>query len=178
MNTTQGTDATTVTANAGDTIRYTLNTKNVGPTTINYQVSDQIDDILEYANVIDSGGGVLDGGTITWPTTAIDAGDMLVETFTVRVKDPIPSTPIGVTDSHSFDLRMDNIYGNDVHINVHAPLPKQIEQAASILPNTGPTVTTLIILVVAGLVLFFYFRNRQLLTEVKHLRSDYDAGGN
>jgi len=175
-NITQNSDATTVVANAGDIIRYTLTTKNVSSSSIDYQVSDQLDDVLEYADVIDTGGGTLNGGTITWPVTSISAGATLTETFMIRVKNPIPSTPIGVTDIYSFDLRMDNIYGNDVHITVHTPLAKTIEKTSNSLPDTGPGIVTLIVLLVAGFVLFFYFRNRQLMLEVKHLRNDYEGG--
>lgn len=176
LNLTQNIDATTKPAHASDDIRYTLTTKNVGGSSDNYTVVEHVEDILEYANVTDLGGAVLADGVMTWPAGTINPGAVLTRTFTVRIKNPIPATPVGISDKFSFDLRLDNVYGNDVRINLAPPPPKQVESAATSLPATGGGTSTFIVLIVSALVLFFYFRNRQLMTEINLLRNEYQRG--
>jgi len=176
LNITQNVDATAQPANPGDTIRYTLTTKNIGGTTEKYSVVEHITDILEYADVTDPTGAVQDQGVLTWPAVSIAPGATLTKTFTVKVKDPIPATPVGVSDKFSYDLRMDNVYGNAVQIKLAPPLPKQVEVASASLPATGPGAGTFVVLLVASLTIYFYLRNRQLAAEVRLLRNDYHGG--
>jgi hypothetical protein len=106
----------------------------------------------------------------------LGSGATMTRSFTVKVKNPVPPTPIGLSDKSSYDLRMDNIYGNAIQVAIAPPVAKQVEAAATSLPATGAPVATLIVLTVSGLTLFFYFRNRQLLKEVKLLRNEYQGG--
>jgi hypothetical protein len=176
LNLTQNIDATTSPANAGDSIRYILNTQNTGATAGQYTVVEHLEDVLQYADVTNTGGGTLDNGVMTWPVTTIQPGGTLTETFIVTVKNPIPATPVGVSDKYSYDLRMDNVYGNAVSIAISPPVPKQIEAAAASLPDTGASTASTIVLIVCALSLFFYLRNRQLIAEIKVLRGDYHGG--
>jgi PKD repeat protein len=176
LNTTQNIDATTQPAHAGDIIHYTLTTKNVGGTTENYVVVEHLEDVLEYADVTDVGGATLADSVLTWPGVSLAPGQTIIKTFTAQVKDPIPATPVGSSDPYSFDLRMDNVYGTAVQIKLQPPLPKEFEQTSQQLPATGGAMSTLIVLAVTGMSLFFYFRNRQLLAEIRLLRHDYDGG--
>jgi hypothetical protein len=177
QNLTQNLDATTRPAHAGDEIRYSLTTKNIGGTTDGYTVVEHVEDILEYADITDLGGATIKDGVMTWPETPIAPGKAILKTFTVKVKNPIPATPVGRSDKFSYDLRMDNIYGNEVHINLEVPLAKQVEGASTNLPDTGAPTATLIVLAVSALTLFFYFRNRQLMAEIRLLRGHYQGGG-
>jgi LPXTG-motif cell wall-anchored protein len=176
LNLTQNIDATTRPAQAGDQIRYMLMTKNTGTVTENYVVTEHLEDVLEYADVTDPGGGVLQDGVMTWPATAIAPGETLTNSFVVTVKNPIPATPVGTSDKYSYDLNMDNVYGNAVRVAIQPPTPKLVEAASTSLPQTGAGTSTFIVLVVAGLTLFFYFRNRQLAREIKLLRADFTGG--
>lgn len=176
LNVTQTVDATTKPALPGDTIRYSLTTKNTGGTTEDYAVIEHIEDVLEYADVVDAGGADLAGGVLSWAATKLEPDKSLVKNFTVKVKDPIPTTPVGLSDKFSYDLRMDNIYGTGVQIAITPPLAKQVEGASTTLPDTGAASTTFLILLVVAVCLFFYFRNRQLMTEIKLLRGEYQGG--
>ncbi|MBW4061435.1 PKD domain-containing protein [Candidatus Saccharibacteria bacterium] len=177
LNLTQNVDATTKSANPGDRIMYSLTTTNIGGVSDSYTVVEHLADILEYANVSDSDGGLVDkDGILTWNPVTIAPGQTITKTFTVTVKDPVPSTPAGLSDPFSFDLRMDNVYGNAVQVHVTPPLPKQIETAAAQLPATGAGTATTIVLVFSALAIFFYFRNRQLAAEIKLIRHDYQGG--
>lgn len=179
----QPTDATTVTAQPGDSIRYTLTTSNTGGSTEpNYLVQDDLTDILEYATVTDPGGGTMSTDTngsqvISWPAAYIPAGATVIKQFVVQVKNPVPATAQGVSDPDSFDLKMDNVYGNGITIPVAPPPIKVVAEGTSQnLPQTGAGTDALVVFVFAALIMYFWARNRQLMTEVKILRTDYQGG--
>ncbi len=177
VNITRNTDATRQPAVGGESIRYTLTTRNSGGQEAkSYQVKEDLTDVLEYATLVETGGGTLQGTILSWPTTDIKAGGQLVRTFTVTVKSPVPATPTGISDRNSYDLKMDNVYGNDVRVEIEAPAPKQIEQVAHELPATGPGASLLATLIFSALVLYFFARNRQLIAEIKVLRADHERG--
>ncbi|HEY2003599.1 MAG TPA: PKD domain-containing protein [Candidatus Saccharimonadia bacterium] len=176
INLTQNIDATTKPAQPGDQIRYTLTTKNTGGESANYVVTEHLEDVLEYATVSNPAGGHLSDGVMIWPATVIKPGDSLVKTFVVTIKDPIPDTPVGVSDKYSYDLQLDNVYGDAIHISLEKPLAKQVEAASTNLPDTGSGTATFIVLSVSALTLYFYFRNRQLATEIKLLRGEFQGG--
>lgn len=176
LNLTQNINATTKPANAGDQIKYILNTTNTGSFAQNYVVTEHLTDVLEYANVTDAGGGTLTDGVMTWPAVAIAPGATLTKSFVVTVKDPIPATPTGVSDKYSYDLNMDNVYGNAVRVAIQPPTAKLVESASASLPQTGAATSTLIVLGVCLFTLYFYFRNRQLAREIRLLRHDFTGG--
>ncbi|MFI5240670.1 MAG: hypothetical protein ACHQUB_03100 [Candidatus Saccharimonadia bacterium] len=175
-------DATTVTAQPGDRIEYSLKTTNSGNADQpNYLLVEDLTDVLEYANVTNPGGGKLITGSdgvseIEWPMTTVKAGSTQTEVFQVTVKDPIPSTPQSTSNPKSYDLEMDNVYGNNVAIKVAAPPVKQVEQTTQALPQTGAGTSTLIMAAVFAMIVFFYFRNKELATEVRILRVDNSPG--
>ncbi len=100
-------------AEAGDILTYNLYVENIGAATHNaFVVEDDVSDILEYATVIDSGGGIIDTNAfgeqiISWPPADIAAGDTLVKTFQVQILNPLPQ-------GGDFTLR--NAYGNSVTV--------------------------------------------------------------
>lgn len=107
-------------AGAGDEITYTLNTKNAGNVAADYVVSDNISDILEYADVtaVSNGGQVADG-VVSYPSLTINPGQTMARTFKVKVKNPLPTNP---QNGYHFDYVMFNNYGNDVVICIEKPV--------------------------------------------------------
>lgn len=176
MNLSQSINATTAPARAGDLIRYQLTTENVSGGPESYTLVEHIGDILEYATLADNGGATLQDGALTWPASIIKPGEALVRTFTIKVNNPIPATPAGLSDKFSYDLRLDNVYGNGVTISLDPPVAKQVEDVTASLPPTSPGVSTVIVLIVSALAIFFYYRNRQMSSEVRILRHDYHGG--
>lgn len=176
-------DASSYTAHAGDTIEYTLKTGNSGSgDQANFQVVEDLTDVLEYADVINAGGGTLirsaNGLTdLVWPSTTIKAGSSMTNVFQIRVKDPVPTTPRSISNPLSFDLQMDNIYANAVSIKVAAPPAKVVEVATEQLPQTGAGTDLLVTAGLFALIVYFYSRNRQLATEIKILRVEHNNPG-
>lgn len=161
------------TANAGDSIEYTLVTTNIGTGSFkDYVVTENVRDILEYSDITDLRGATLTDGILQWPKATITAGMAHSVSFVTKVKSPVPSRPTAASDPQSYDLQMDNVYGNVISTGVTTPPAKQVEVAAATLPATGPGESSLIVMIVLAVLVFFYARNRQLITEVAILKND------
>ena len=185
-NITQGdVGATTVTAKANDKIVYKLHVENTGKAPMETTIVERIDDVLEYAviNNTELGGGTRgedpDTGTaiITWPKVTVKPGEKITRMFTVQVMSSIPAVNKGVSDATSYDCRMMNTFGNNITIAVDCPIQKEIvESITTELPHTGPTENMIMGGGVLAVVAFFYARARQLKTEVRLIRRDFNAG--
>lgn len=126
-NNTKNMDATSVNADRGNYITYTLTTTNTGSATKNnYVISDDLSGILALADIVDLNGGKLSGNTISYPSVDIKAGQTVTKTFKVQVKTTL-------APSISYQLR--NTYGNTVIITVPG---KVIYEA----PKTGSAGTS------------------------------------
>jgi len=116
FNQTQNKDATKTVAKAGDIINYNLWTKNNGSVIAKgFVVNDDISDILEYTNITNMYGGVLNNKTISYPAQDIQTGKTINKTFSVKVKNPIPTNP---QSGKSYDHKMENTYGYTIIVNV------------------------------------------------------------
>jgi uncharacterized repeat protein (TIGR01451 family) len=159
------TNADGTTANPDDVILYTLYAQNNGKATVKgYSFQENLNDVLDYADVSDLHGGTISSANIvSWPAQDIKAGQTATAQVTVKVKNPIPQTPASTSDPAHFDLVMTNVYGNTINIKVPGSLTKTIETATTTsLPNTGPGTSLFLaagIVMVAG---YFYGRARLL----------------
>ncbi len=150
---------------------------------------EAIADILEYADIVDLGGAKLVEKpipgqedklverTLVWDKVDIKAGETATKQFVVKVKSPIPTNAIGVSDPNSFDLKMENIFFNNrVEILLEQPPVKQVEAVTQTLPQTGPGIaTTSMALFVSGMV-FILLRNRLIKRELEIIAVT-DEGG-
>jgi uncharacterized repeat protein (TIGR01451 family) len=143
QNVTRGVDATTVAAEPGDLITYTLVTENRGNAPVQlYSVEDPIHDILELAELQTFMGAVLNYGnnSLKWEPVDIGPGGKVEKTFTVKVR----QSPTIKTS----DYVMTNVYGNTVNVNVKKPF---------VSPPTGSPITlslALSIMATAGFVAY------------------------
>jgi hypothetical protein len=173
------TDANNTTAQAGDVIDYTLSATNTQKynTVKKYVITENIGDILEYADVVTLNGGKLDAkNNVSWPAQDIKANQTIQAKFTVKVKDPIPQTPVSTSNPGSFDLTMTNSYGDTVTIHLPKTPGKIIESTASSLPNTGPGTNITIAVVLTMVVGYFFARSRLLAKEMDIVRVEYTSG--
>jgi uncharacterized repeat protein (TIGR01451 family) len=180
-------DANNTTAHPGDRLEYHLTVKNVGKTTGNYTMQDNLADVLEYADIIDTGGGTLapNNGitpvekvnTISWASVDIKPGASIEKIVNVQVKAAIPATPQGLSNPESYNCRMVNDFaGNHTTVMVDCPPPKVIEQVVTQLPHTGATENMLFAGGILAIVAYFYARSRQVKKEVRLIRRDLNAG--
>lgn len=127
-NLTKNADATTVPADPGDIITYTLYYKNTGGITLNNVViEDNIHDVLELSEITNQGGAVSVNSVIRYSPVDIFPGVEIARTFQVRVRNQ-SLFPAGS------DLLMVNIYGNEVRVQVRRPTVGGVTTP----PRTGP----------------------------------------
>jgi hypothetical protein len=179
-NVTQGNvAATTVPAKEKDRIVFTLTAKNMGGSPKEFVFVDTLSDTLEYAKVIDTGGGTFDEQkkTLTWPAVTLQPGASDSRTFAIQILDTIPATPQGLSDPSSYDCRIENTFLSAyVVIPVTCATPKVVEQVVTELPTTGPAENMIFAGIVFAIVVFFYYRSKQLGTEVRLIRRDINGG--
>ncbi len=167
-------------ANAGDTVVYTLSTKNTskGTTIQDYVVEENLIDVLQYAEVQNLSGGKLDDyGIARWPSIDIKPGQTLSKKIVIKIKNPIPSTPVSSSDPASYDMKLTNVYGNTVNIKLPPNVIKTTEYVTEQLPNTGPGETLAVGFVVLTGAGYFFMRSRLLAKEADIIRKEYAVAG-
>lgn len=171
-------DATTVLAQSSNRIAYTVTVKNTGLRATDVAMKEQLDDVLEYATLLDDGGATFDkeAKTLSWPEVNLAPGKQQSRVFVVELASTIPSVARGKSNRTSYDCTMTNTFGNTVNIDVDCPAPKQVEQITEQLPHTGPTENMIFAGVVLAVVVYFYARSRQMKKEVRLIRRDLNAG--
>lgn len=174
-------DANGTTANAGDTLVYTLTTQNTGKSDIkDYSVNENISDVLDYADVLNLNGSTKNSDNIiTWPAATIKAGDKLTKSFIVKVKDQLPATPASASDPGHYDMTMTNVYGNTVSVKLPPPtLGKTVEVATvTTLPNTGPGASVAVAFLITVFGGYFFARSRLIAKELDIVRADFGGAG-
>jgi uncharacterized repeat protein (TIGR01451 family) len=184
-NITQGIkNANNTAAKPGDILKYTIYVINSGDGAIyNLKLSgefgESINDILEYADLVNKGDASFDKKTnyLSWDAVTILPGRTIAKNFSVRVKDPLPSTPISASDPLSYDFVMQNIYGRTITIKLDKPASKLIEQGVKTLPNTGPGSSLIISFVGAMIIGYFFYRSRLLSKELELVHYEFSSGG-
>jgi uncharacterized repeat protein (TIGR01451 family) len=125
-NTRTGVEGVYAAALPGDTLIYTLGYRAGDQDANGFVFSDDISDILEYAEITDNGGGSVSGGTISWPAVNISAFNTETVSFTVKVFDDI--------ETINGDFVMWNVYGKD-EVVVELPI---IDRDKKVSVNNGP----------------------------------------
>lgn len=172
-------DAIATTAKPSDVVVYTITLENTGNKAESLSPVEILDDVTEYAQVKDFGGGTYDAAkkTLTWPKTTIEPGEKLSYSFAVQVLSSIPLVNRGVSDPSSYDCTMTNSFGNTLNVKVQCPPQKEtVEQVVSELPETGPGENMIFAGVLFSVVSYFYARSRQLGKEVRVIRKNVTTG--
>lgn len=157
FNSNRNVDATSVPAAKGDSIIYTLTTVNNGNAPANnFIVTDDLSGVLNYADMADLGGGTLNGTVISWPAMTIPANSTVTKSFTVRVKNSLPSG----------SLSMINTYGNTVTVHIVQPL---VLGAIFVAPKTGVSTAVGLSFAVGMTVLFWFARRKGYVSALLRL---------
>lgn len=167
-------------AKANDIIEYTLTTTNEGNQAVqDFIVEENMSDVLEYADIVNLHGGDMDDNhVVSWPKQTIAANASLTKKISVKIKDPIPQTPISSSDPGSFDMNMANVYyGNTVNIKLPPNITKTTELAVQTLPETGPGTTIALSFAVTVFVAYFFARSRLLAKELDIVKTDFTSTG-
>ncbi len=125
FNETKNQDATAVNASKENYIVYTLTATNNGNTPANnFVITDDLSQVLPYADISDNGGGTVSGNVISFPGLTVPAYGAVSRSFKVRVK-------FSLADNLSYV--MTNTYGNSISVRINTP---QV-LGAFVAPKTG-----------------------------------------
>ncbi len=83
------------------TIKYRLNTWNIGSTAVSYVITDDLVDVLNHAQMVDTGGGTLSGTTLSYPSVTLQPygtskRNNVIKEFIIKLK-PADAWPVGDT---------------------------------------------------------------------------------
>lgn len=173
-------DANGTTAAANDVIIYTLTVKNKGAQAVaDFIVEENMADVLEYADIVDlHGGEINDENIVSWPKQNIPANGSIEKQITVKVKDPIPQTPVSASDRGSYDMVMTNVfYGSSVNIELPPSVTKTTELVVQQLPETGPGTTLLAGFGLTAVFSYFVARSRLMAKELEIVKTDFASTG-
>lgn len=183
-NTQQIEDANNTTASASDSLTYNLTLTNKGNKVaenieLNGEYAEDVRDILEYADITNLYDGIFNKATgkISWSNVSIKPGEVINKRFDVKIKDPLPKTPISASNPLSYDFSMHNEYGKTVVVNLEKPISKSVEEVASTLPNTGPGATLTVFTLLVVVMSYFYFRSSLLSKELSIVQKEFQSGG-
>ena len=162
----------------GDRIQYNLHTKNTSSSSISVPIQEPVNDLLQYASVIDSGGGSFDSTAklISWGVITIPAGQTDTRNFIIQLNSSFVATPQAVDNPQSYDCTLTNSYGNTINVPLSCPASKQIEATIKHLPETGAGANVIFSLAVIMLVAYFYFRSRMMNREMRAIRREFNVG--
>ena len=130
-NETQGQDATTVSSKSGDVIWFVMLAKNDYSTIINnYEIKNDISDLLKVGSVISNGGGTLVNGQLSYPAVNIPSESVISKELKIKINE---------TKSWNDVLQVSNTFGSTAVINLEKsvviPEPK-IEVIKRVLNTT------------------------------------------
>lgn len=162
-------------AKPGDQIVYTLVATNPTSSTLNNFVFKlNVSSSLTYAKLTNTYGGTINDGSVTWPSTSLKPSQTKIEQAVFSVDSPIPNTPASSTDPGYYNSEMTTVYGNSLLIKTPQSFSKFVEININNSLASESSTTSLITVVVIGLVmLYFVLRNNLLLTELYGLKDDY-----
>ncbi len=170
-------DASSVVAKSNDLISYTITIENTNQTAMNYDLVDNLDDLLEYATLYDKGGGTLNETTkiLSWPNITLGPNDIQTRTFVIKILNNIPATANGTSDSTSYDCIISNMFGNSTDIGIDCPASKIVEKITAVLPKVDPTANIIFMITILAISTYFYARSRQLKSEIRSIRKDINS---
>ncbi|HEU5187706.1 MAG TPA: hypothetical protein VFT87_04335 [Candidatus Saccharimonadales bacterium] len=171
-------NANGTTAKVSDRIEFTIYTTNTGSNAITTLIEEDLGDVLEYARLIDAGGGSFNEETkiLSWGQVPIAGQQTEKWRFTIQVNETIPQTPQGANNPAAYNCIMTNAYGNTIDINVNCPPVKAVESAVKRLPETGVGANIAFGTGLFMVVTYFFARSRQLKKEMQLIRKDYNGG--
>lgn len=171
--------ASSVTAQGGDKLTYTITIQNKGLVSETVTMQEDLTDVLEYATLIDLGGATFNDQNkiLTWPSITLAAGQKQIRTLAVQIMKDVPSTNTGTGIPSSYDCKLANTFGNTIMVGVECPPQKVVvEQIVGELPETGPRENMIFAGALLSVVVYFYARTRQTGKEIRLIRRDVNAG--
>lgn len=117
----------------GNTLRYTLHYKNESDQTITLTPHIAIDDILEYAELIESSNASWNASTktLSWHPITLTPQQSASNSFDIKIREQAPLTRQNSNNARSYDCRMSLYYGTLDSVAIVCPPAKVIERAVN-----------------------------------------------
>lgn len=165
-------------ARSSDQISYTLSIRNTGDSEHISPIAVNIEDLLEYSQIINRGGGTLlaEASVLGWTDASIGPGETIERSFIVQLLPSIPSTARGSHMTSSYDCTISASFGNTIHTPVDCPLIKRLEKITASLPSTPAKYSLVAAGALLTVTLYLYLRSSQLLRELHIIRHN-NLGG-
>lgn len=171
-------DAHGTTVKPSDVLAYTLRITNNQDTPVrNMILEDNFSDVLQYADIITvRQGKESKNGSVQWRNINIAAGGSKSLEVVVKVKDPIPLTPVSSSDPGAFDLTLSNtFYGTSTSVVLPASIVKKVEMFVNWLPRLNSETGVGLAVGLSILASFFWLRTRLLFKELSLVKEIYDG---
>lgn len=177
-NLSQNTAGDAVTARPFDKISYTITAKNTGAKVVQIPLAINISDAVEYATLIDDGGGTFqpDSKNITWDTILIPPNESQERTFTLQLFSTPPAMPTGTSNANSYDCIISTTFGSNSKIPVECPAAKLFENIIGDFPAVGIFINGFFSMILVATVVYFYLRTRQMKKEIRLIRHNINTG--
>ncbi|RYF29228.1 MAG: hypothetical protein EOO17_02235 [Chloroflexi bacterium] len=178
FNTSQNIQAGQSTAKPFDKIRFTVARQNDSDKPVTSQIVVNLRDTLEYATLVDAGGGLLDSETkeLSWPPSTVASGQNEQRTYVVQIASTIAATATGSSNASSYDCVLSTSFGTTDRITVECPALKGLESVLGQLPPTTIGINIVFITAFLAITTFFYLKTRQLKTEIRMIRHSINNG--
>lgn len=165
-------------ATPSDRVIYTLSVQNIGDTEADIPLSLRIKDVLEYAQIVNTGGSDFDAiaKTLYWQPVSLQPGEGIERSIIVQLLADTPSFAQGQYNISSYDCTISTSFGNAIDIPVTCPFVKHIEQFVSSLPVVPIRIIIFFIAALAVVPAYLYLYAKQLLGEI-HIIKRRNIGG-
>ena len=166
------------TASPLDRIAYTLSITNTAATATPVAPTINLEDVLEYSRILDTGGGTYNYDTkmFSWPSFILGEKERAERSLIVQLLPTTPSTAQGQYITTSYDCLLRATFGNTLYTSVDCPPTKYVEKITSSLPSLSTKANLIFAACLLFTTLYLYLRSRQLLTELYIIRHNHTGG--
>ncbi len=165
-------------AKPNDKISYTIKQTNNTSETVVAPFSIRLTDALEYSLLYSGGGGAFDAKThtLSWPSVNLESNESQIRFFIIQMLPEIPVTGVGLSNPASYDCSLSLVFGNVAKNSVDCPPVKDVEGFLGLFPSAGTGINIGFSIVLLGVIIYFYIRTRQLKTEIRVVRHNFNTG--
>ena len=165
-------------ANPGDILNYKVQFFNSLNNNIVYSPSLDVSDISEYAEVVDTGGALLDqeSEVLKWSPRILGSNQYEEYDINIKVNNNISSKAKGTTLKTSYDNKISLINGTIIEKQLPDTFSKKIEAFVSYLPKINSFWEIALNITITILILIIYIRDKLLIKEIEAIRKTISRG--
>lgn len=153
-------------------IIFRLSATNYGAEVRTLVPSNDISDILEYANITNTSGGTIRGDAIVWPEVTLLPGETYETFFGATMLNRAPTLGRSSTDENSYDCQISNIFGNRIDLSIECPNIKNVDIITTSFPNIDVFSTTIVLTSLLFAVSLSAYRTNILLKQLSFIRKN------